>query len=663
MIKSIRPRSYKKYLALPIFGPLIDDFTEWSYQRGYTLGGIRNQLKATRQVADFLQKKGLQAFVQLTHGDFDDAWQHFHHNRPGIASTARNLQKFLDQTHRLSALPPVSKTRTQNELELFSSYLRNIRGLADTTIHAHLSYLERFLGTIDYEKKKQALPSLKLKQVEDFIFSCSKKLNRYSLQHVVGYLRAFFRFEYSRNVLQEPFHEMIDTPRVFRLEKLPHSLPWTVVNALLNSIDRTDAQGIRNYAILLLIATYGLRSCEIVSLTLDDIHWSTRTIHIPQRKTNSQLVLPLTDAVGDALIDYLRNGRPHLSYREIFLRLRAPNGILKPTAVTEVFQRQVRISGLDIPYQGPHCLRHSYAVHLLRQGTSIKVIGDILGHRNPESTCVYLRLAIDDLRNVALEVPESHTVNISLDKTAVANLPPTRSCKPIKEMQSLQSFLAEEITAYLRLHRSLGKLYRQEESILHSLDAFLANHYPCIQELDGRIFSQWCDTLVYLSPTVRRQRMRTVRNFCLYRRRRQQCFVPDTLTFPINHQRYIPYILSSTEVARLLCAAELLPSASNSPLRAQVIRLAILLLYTCGLRRGELLRLTLGDYDPSEATLFIHSTKFHKERLIPLSVTADAELRAYLKQRQKRGLLMQEASPIICSNIALPEKEHIQVPA
>jgi integrase/recombinase XerD len=656
MIRSIRPRSYKEDLALPIFGPFIDDFTDWSHQHGYTLGSIRNQLKETRQIIIFLQKKGLQTFAQLTHGDFDDAWQHFHNNRPAIAGTVRNLQRFLDRSHSLPASLPVPKTRTQNELELFSCYLKNIRGLVDTTIRAHLRYLERFLGAINFEKNEQALPGLNLKQVEDFICFCSKDLNRHSLQHVVGYLRTFLRYEYSRNVLQEPFHERIDTPRVFRLEKLPHSLPWTVVQALLNSIDRTESQGIRNYAILLLIATYGLRSCEIVSLTLDDIHWSMRTIDIPKRKTNNQLVLPLTDAVADALIDYLKTSRPHLPYRQIFLRLRAPDGILKPTAVAEVFQRQVRISGLDIPYQGAHCLRHSFAVHLLRQGTSVKVIGDVLGHRNTESTCVYLRLAIDDLRSVALEVPEYQTVNISLDSAAVGNLPPIRSCKRIKETRLLQSFLAEEITAYLRLHRSLGKLYATEESILHSLDAFLAKQYPCTLELDGIMFSQWCDTLAHLTPTVRRQRMRIIRNFCLYRRRRhQRCFVPDILTFPVNHQRHIPYILSSAEVARLLCAAQQLPSVPNSPLRSQVIRLAILLLYTSGLRRGELLRLTLEDYDPSEATLFIHSTKFHKERLIPLSVTVDAELRTYLKQRQRRGLSMTESSPVIWNSIGAPE--------
>ena len=109
--------------------------------------------------------------------------------------------------------------------------------------------------------------------------------------------------------------------------------------------------------------------------------------------------------MSGALVDYLRNGRPELPLRQVFLRARGPKGILKPTAVTEAFQGWARRSGLPITFQGPHCLRHSLAVHLLRQGTPLKTIGDLLGHRSTESTCVYLRLNVEDLRDVSLQLP------------------------------------------------------------------------------------------------------------------------------------------------------------------------------------------------------------------------------------------------------------------
>jgi site-specific recombinase XerD len=116
-------------------------------------------------------------------------------------------------------------------------------------------------------------------------------------------------------------------------------------------------------------------------------------------------LLPLIPDVGAALLDYIRRGRPTDPSRVVFLRVRPPAGVLKATAVTEVFQARARRSGLGIPFHGPHCLRHSLAVRLLREGVSLKAIGDVLGHRGVESTCVYLRLATDDLRDVALNVP------------------------------------------------------------------------------------------------------------------------------------------------------------------------------------------------------------------------------------------------------------------
>ena len=657
MIETIRPKSHSKYLTLPVLGPYLDDFTQWAHQHGYTFGTIGNQLKDTRQIIVFLKNQGIQSISELTHRDFENTYQHFHQDHPAIASTARRLQKFLDEKGELPPPIPTPKTGLDKELEHYAVFLKNVRGLTDTTIRSHHTYLGRFLKQIGFDTDEKVLSRVTLKQVQDFIGDCSTTLNRYSLQHVVGYLRSFLKFEYGKGTLQSQLHKMIDTPRIYRLEKIPHSLPWPLVNDLLNSIDQTDIQGIRNYAMLRLITTYGLRSSEVVALTLDDINWHDGTIHIFQGKTEGNLSLPLTDDVAQAVIDYLMTRRPNLVYREIFLRLRAPSGPLKPTAVTEVFQRQVRLSGLDIPYHGPHCLRHSYAVHLLRRGTSVKTIGDILGHRNPESTCVYLRLSTDDLRTVALEVPHYTDCGIRIDIKALNDLPNVRCCRAVKSKMPLQSFIAEDIKSYLHLHRSLGKEYRNEENTLHALDSFLAKRHPRRQDLDGKIFSQWCNTFSHVSPTVRRNRMRIVRNFCLYRRRsRWHCFVPDILTFPKVHSQFIPYILSSVDIARLLSAAQQLPDLKHPPLRPQTIRLAIMLLYTCGLRRGELLRFRLSDFNASESTLFIRATKFHKERIIPLSDSANAELRVYLSQRQRCGFPLQESSPIIWSKACNTEQ-------
>jgi site-specific recombinase XerD len=236
---------------------------------------------------------------------------------------------------------------------------------------------------------------------------------------MVAHVRSFLRFLASSGETAIGLDRQIDTPRVYREEQLPKALPWATVQAFLQAINLTTPSGIRDYAIFLLIATYGLRGCDIVALTLDDVAWRSRCLRVQQRKTGQPLWLPLTDEVATALLEYLRRGRPHLGvrrfrrgfqsehpqFREVFLRCCTPAGVLKATAVTEAFQKWSRLSGLKIPFTGVHCLRHSYTVHLLRSGLSLKTIGDLMGHRTLESTCVYLRLAIDDLRDVPLDLP------------------------------------------------------------------------------------------------------------------------------------------------------------------------------------------------------------------------------------------------------------------
>ena len=226
------------------------------------------------------------------------------------------------------------------------------------------------------------------------------------MQHVVAHVRGFLRFLELSEHLPPTLQTEIDTPQVYRLEKPPRALHWDVVKAFLKSVERAGRSGLRDYAIFTLMAQYGLRSSEIVSLSLDDISWRSRRIRVLQRKNKNTLILPLTDLAATALYRYLREARRTGSrYREVFLASRAPYLPMKGTGVSEAFRRRILRSGLAIPPQGPHCLRHSYAVHLLRQGSSLKEIGDLLGHSLAESTCMYLGLAVEDLREVALPLP------------------------------------------------------------------------------------------------------------------------------------------------------------------------------------------------------------------------------------------------------------------
>jgi integrase/recombinase XerD len=203
---------------------------------------------------------------------------------------------------------------------------------------------------------------------------------------------------------------------------------------------------------------------------------------------------------------------------------------------------------------------------------------------------------------------------------------------------TLQSGIAPTITDYLALKRALGRRFLGEAYVLRGLDRFLASRAPHGAVLTAESFAAWSLTLAHLSPTTRRGRMRVVRNLCLYARRRDPtCFVPDDATFPTVVPARRPHIFTEAQIARLLEVAASLPPRSTSPLRGPTCRVAVALLYTCGLRRGELVRLVLSDYDPRERTLLVRASKFHKSRLVALSADACRELDEYLVAREELG--------------------------
>jgi integrase/recombinase XerD len=204
------------------------------------------------------------------------------------------------------------------------------------------------------------------------------------------------------------------------------------------------------------------------------------------------------------------------------------------------------------------------------------------------------------------------------------------------------------VDLYLRRQRSLGRAYLHEEGVINALRRFLER--TSCAELDQAIFDAWCASQAHLSANTRRNRQRIVRNFCLYRQRTEpSCFVPDINRLPRRRPYAPPVIFGGAEVARMLVAADRLAPTSTSPLRPAAMRLAVVLLYTAGLRRGELLRLTLADVDPRHGILHIRASKFRKSRIVPLSPDASRELRLYLRKRLRPPLSLSAGSPLLCN--------------
>ncbi len=211
---------------------------------------------------------------------------------------------------------------------------------------------------------------------------------------------------------------------------------------------------------------------------------------------------------------------------------------------------------------------------------------------------------------------------------------------------AFSSSLAPALNRYVDLKQALGRRFSSQVYMLRSMDRFLqAGNYS---DLDASAFQAWCGTHEHVASGVRRGRMFTIYNFCLYRRRTEpRCFVPDPNAFPVRHQPLIPYIFSETDVARLLKAAADLERPTVSPLRPEVTRLAIVLLFTTGIRRGELVKLTLGDYNRQDATLLIRETKFFKSRQLPVNRSIAQEIDRYFQARSRKGLSSSPDTPLI----------------
>jgi site-specific recombinase XerD len=186
---------------------------------------------------------------------------------------------------------------------------------------------------------------------------------------------------------------------------LPQALESHEVERLLESCNRTSAAGRRNFAILLLLARLGLRAGDVVNLALEDVDWEAGEITVGG-KSGRRDRLPLPRDVGQALADYLKRGRPQCPTRRVFVRAKAPYiGFVDSAAITTLVSRAVDRAGLHPPHKGAHLLRHTLATQMLRRGASLSEIGEILRHRNPDTTAIYAKVDLDRLRTLARRWP------------------------------------------------------------------------------------------------------------------------------------------------------------------------------------------------------------------------------------------------------------------
>jgi site-specific recombinase XerD len=283
----------------------------------------------------------------------------------------------------------------------FFDFLFRERGLRETTLVQYRHYLQRFQ---DYLRRldQPLLPDLPPMVISALITESGETLDKRSVQSLCSILKVFFRYLYNVGLMTRDLAKAIESPRHYRLANLPRSITWAQVQQMLQKVDRRSVVGKRDYAILLLLVTYGLRAREIGVLTLDDIDWKHDRLNVRARKAGHSTGYPLAPIVGEAILDYLKHGRPETIQRALFIGAYAPYTPLSRVAVSLRAKYYLRKAGITVSRPGSHTLRHSCVQRLVDSGFSLKTIGDFVGHRSPEATRIYAKVNIEALRTVAL---------------------------------------------------------------------------------------------------------------------------------------------------------------------------------------------------------------------------------------------------------------------
>jgi integrase/recombinase XerD len=298
MLTELYPRFHARFSSLPLLGPHVERFVRWLHAEGYPPRQILLRVRRMPRVDARLQRRGVVRFEELSRDQLLDLAPRKAQDDAYLSALVRSLGNYVEK-QRWVGRPAL--TSRQRLVDKYRIYLGSVRGLADATIAGHASTASELLAFVDYERRPGSLHRLDSHRIESFIKAVAARLSRETLQHIIARVRSFLRFLVGQGEIGEDVDTAIDTPRVYRGERLPRSLPWTVVQSFLAAIDRSTSKGRRDYAMFLLITTYGLRTSEVAALRLDDIEWRAGRLRVPRPKMQTPIMLPLTKEVGAAL--------------------------------------------------------------------------------------------------------------------------------------------------------------------------------------------------------------------------------------------------------------------------------------------------------------------------------------------------------------------------
>ena len=395
-------------------GPLaehIADLAAKLYRRGFTRATGQRILSLTGRFngfaagADVEETAGIdEALVERfineelrSEGTFRDAGSLLRHMLEHLRSEG--------VIHQAAAARP--EDRFASVLGKYDHHLDCVRGLSLSSRPQYVHYARRLLEWWCERHGERPLAHLSGVDVLDFITELAGLNPSGSWRNnLCSLTRGFLRYLRWEGIVEVDLDRVVPTLPHWRLQSIPRHLPWAQVRALVDSVDTSTPLGLRDRAVLLSIATLGLRNQEVRNLKLTEIQWRAGEIRLAETKSRRERALPLPQELGTALAEYVLQGRPRLDVPHVFVRHRAPLGpIISTHGIGDIVARHLLRAGIPAPSQGAHMLRHSLATRMVNQGVGVKQIADLLGHASIDSTAIYTKVDMRNLSAVALPFP------------------------------------------------------------------------------------------------------------------------------------------------------------------------------------------------------------------------------------------------------------------
>lgn len=394
-------------------GAHIDRYVEWMRAHAYRATSVTRRVRVAYCFAEFAKQQGavdvptalplIDAFVVQWLKDHGAGCQSSRARRSVEKEACAPVRQLFDLAQGRDVVRHRSPKAFPfiDEAPGFPTYLREERGLRETTVRHYAHYLNAF-GKYCQRVGADRLSSLSPALLAAYVVDRCPHLSYSGRRDLCGSLRVFLRYCRREQLLDVDLTAAIEMPQSFRLSEVPRAIGWDDVRRMLAAVERRTAKGRRDYAILLLLVTYGLRGHEVANLRIDDIDWKREQLRVPDRKAGHCTAYPLAVVVGEAILDYLKNGRPESTDRHLFFRTVAPLMPITSAAISSFVSTYLQKAGVHVHRAGSHTLRHTCVQRLIDAEFPLKTIGDYVGHRSPDSTAIYTKVALESLREVAL---------------------------------------------------------------------------------------------------------------------------------------------------------------------------------------------------------------------------------------------------------------------